>query len=580
MSNKNQLGRLPNTLTPTLKSNPNVLPKPTGNRTQLNITPNKQQIPTSVKTTKINHYRESNPSQTAGINKQHTTPARSSATSTLAIAIAPANDSDTEITTNIMNSATATSTDEQYVNTHTHTTQTPGTSSNFSNRNFASITANYNSPKRDQALVFNSIDGVPQKEYILAVGQIVSPKNITFVSRISNNRFCIFLSNKNTLDALMEKTKIIIINDQEIQLRRLINPAKRIIISNVCPSIPNQEILNALKDVDVIPTSQINYIKAGINIEGYEHILSFRRQMYIKHEDTNKLPGSIAINFNGSQFRIFLTDDSITCYTCKSSGHTSKTCKKDILNESCTQYVDNHYPKLLQDSQSKVVTEREDHSPPPQLSQIFDTSDGGTPMDRPRDENLSMDTINPSSPPTGTNSPDEKIMDSTLENADLVSNLPKHNLPSIVINETNEKNKRPLSETSSSQKSLTTINSETSPTATNKPVIKKPKINSRSNSFSLTEESILETPLKPAQEIFLNTNNNPLSISQFQYLIENFTNKSINIHSLCKQVNSDIPSIINIIDKVRPKITDRALKTKLTKLSNLLFQSLPPHEDN
>lgn len=30
-------------------------------------------------------------------------------------------------------------------------------------------------PSREQALVFNSIDGIPQKEYILAIGKIVFP---------------------------------------------------------------------------------------------------------------------------------------------------------------------------------------------------------------------------------------------------------------------------------------------------------------------------------------------------------------------------------------------------------------------
>jgi len=496
-----------------------------------------------------------------------------------AIVIATDNEPDTEITS-ITNTSLTINKDAQYVNTHTNPTQTTHSTTNISNRNFASITANYISPKRDQALVFNSIDGVPQKDYILAVGQIVSPKNITFVSRISNNRFCIFLSNKSTLDALMEKTKTITINDQEIQLRRLINPAKRIIISNVCPSIPNQEILNALKDVDIIPTSQINYLKAGINIEGYEHIMSFRRQMYIKHEDTNKLPGSLVINSAGFQFRIFLTDDSITCYTCKSTGHTSKTCKKDILDESSTQYPDNQYPKLPHDSSSREVTERVDHTSPPELTQILDTSHSGRPMDWSQDDNFSTDTIKTPITPTDINSPDEKNKDFTQENIDHVSKPPKHNLPPIAINETNEKNKRPLSVTSSSQKSPITINSATSPTVINKPEKKKAKINSRSNSFSLVEESNLETSLKPAHEIFLNINDDPLSISQFQYVIENFTNKSINIHSLCKHVNADIPSVLNLIEKVRPKITDRALKTKLTRLSNLLFQSLPPQEDN
>jgi len=67
------------------------------------------------------------------------------------------------------------------------------------------------------------------------------------------------------------------------------------VISNVCPSIPNYVILNALKNINVIPVSDIAYLKAGINIEGYEHILSFRRQMFIKHEDTTNLPGSLPL---------------------------------------------------------------------------------------------------------------------------------------------------------------------------------------------------------------------------------------------------------------------------------------------
>jgi len=196
--------------------------------------------------------------------------------------------------------------------------------------NFASITAKETTPNREQAIVFNSIDGVPQKDYILVIGQIVQPRNIQFVSRISNNRFCIFLTSIEILESLLAKTQVININGQEIQIRRLLNPAKRIVISNVCPSIPKHIILHSLNNLDISPTSQINYLKAGINLEGYEHILSFHRQMYIKHEDTIKLPGSLILNHNQSQFRIFFTDDSITCYTYKTTGHTAQTCKRNV----------------------------------------------------------------------------------------------------------------------------------------------------------------------------------------------------------------------------------------------------------
>lgn len=143
----------------------------------------------------------------------------------------------------------STSTSSSTDNTHTANTITSHTNRNvlindqpimnrtinpipniMNNINFASAVTMEKTPSREQALVFNSIDGIPQKEYILAIGKIVSPKNITFISRISNNRFCIFLSSKQILDNLMQTTQTISINEQTIQIRRLLNPAKRFII--------------------------------------------------------------------------------------------------------------------------------------------------------------------------------------------------------------------------------------------------------------------------------------------------------------------------------------------------------------
>jgi hypothetical protein len=82
------------------------------------------------------------------------------------------------------------------------------------NINFASVTAAESTPSREQTIVFNYIDEISQKEYILVIGKIVKPINIIFVSRISNNRFCVFLSSKQVLDNLMHLTQSININDQ------------------------------------------------------------------------------------------------------------------------------------------------------------------------------------------------------------------------------------------------------------------------------------------------------------------------------------------------------------------------------
>lgn len=40
-----------------------------------------------------------------------------------------------------------------------------------------------------------------------------------------------------------------------------------------------------------------------------------------------KLSSSILIHYEGTNFRIFITDDTITCFLCKQLGHLSSNCK-------------------------------------------------------------------------------------------------------------------------------------------------------------------------------------------------------------------------------------------------------------
>jgi len=195
-------------------------------------------------------------------------------------------------------------------------------------KSFAETTINATLPKKEHAIVFDSIDNTPQIEYIIAISKLTPPKNIKYVSRISNNRFCIYLNNKNTVDFLIDNHPSITLKDQTtIKIRRLINPAKRIIISNVSPAIPNEDIISHLKDLKIQTLSQITHINAGFNIAELAHILSFRRQVYINPDDFLKLPGSLLINHENTHHRIFLSDDTLFCYLCKLKGHTSKQCK-------------------------------------------------------------------------------------------------------------------------------------------------------------------------------------------------------------------------------------------------------------
>lgn len=103
-------------------------------------------------------------------------------------------------------------------------------------------------------------------------------------------------------------------------------------------------------------------------MEGYGHIMSFRRQIYINHEDIPKLPSSILITQNDNQFRIFFTNDSLTCFLCKAVGHTSNNCKKNSETNSTieTTINTNAINDLINTNVTQpTLTEDDTYSSPP-----------------------------------------------------------------------------------------------------------------------------------------------------------------------------------------------------------------------
>lgn len=127
---------------------------------------------------------------------------------------------------------------------------------------------------------------------------------------------CIFLSSKELANKLIRDNENLVVQGQNVKLRKIFNPDKRIILANVYPNIPHEIIIQALKEHSIVLTSPVSFLRAGLHIEGFTHILSFRRQMYISLEDKNKIPSSLLINFENSNYRIFLSNDELTCFLC------------------------------------------------------------------------------------------------------------------------------------------------------------------------------------------------------------------------------------------------------------------------
>lgn len=182
-------------------------------------------------------------------------------------------------------------------------------------------------PTREQAIVLDSVDGVSVQDYVKQISKIVDPINIRFVSRISNSRVCLYLNSKQIVDKLTETPTKINIGSNVLEIRPLISQHKRIILSNVCPIIPHDKISEELKKYNIEPKSPISFIRFGMNDQGFAHILSFRRQTYISPDDIDKLPASMKIHFEGTDYWIYLSTDKVMCFLCKEEGHVAKYCK-------------------------------------------------------------------------------------------------------------------------------------------------------------------------------------------------------------------------------------------------------------
>lgn len=140
-------------------------------------------------------------------------------------------------------------------------------------KSFAKTVENSNFPKKDQAIIIDITDEINQKDYVFAIAKIVDPSNIIFISRISKDRYCIFLSSRELVDKIVNHIEPILCNNIPIKIRKYFNPDKRVIISNVCPLIPHDIIIDELRKLNITPTSKITCLRAGIPVEGFNHIL-------------------------------------------------------------------------------------------------------------------------------------------------------------------------------------------------------------------------------------------------------------------------------------------------------------------
>jgi len=374
----------------------------------------------------------------------------------------------------------------------------------------------------EQAIVMNSVDGIKQIQYIIALNKIPDAINIISASRISNNRFCVFLKSQQIANDIINKYSAIHIDNIEIPIRKLINPSKRIILSNVYPAIPNNIIIEALVNLDIKITSPYTALKAGFQLDRFAHITSFRRQLYINLEDFSKLPGSIAITSDNTTYRIFITDDTVTCFLCKRTGHVSSSCKTSYTSTILPQNTDSPNKLSATDNITQHITGNPlDINEKPNESQTTCTNSFlPENMDTLNDDStiLSLHPISVIAP--NTKETPNQDNDTTMLNINYTNILEPQDHQVI--------KKRPAPESTCLSSPLSPLpssfNMETqrkNKTQEDKKITKKTIIRSRSRSSSSTRSYTdkIDDQLELASEIFLQNEVSSINKDSLKYIL-------------------------------------------------------------
>jgi Zinc knuckle len=182
-----------------------------------------------------------------------------------------------------------------------------------------------NRPDRRNAVVCDSLPGIPIQEYLVAIADIVSAAKITHASRIGGNRVIVYLKDIESAQAVVEDGGISI-NGEFISVRKYITGAQKVLVSNVLPDITNDQLVTVLQKYGRV-TGNVREVQIGCELPEFAHIKSFRRVVYMIIPEIKSFPPFVNINIEAnSPWTCFLSIDDASCFKCKKSGHLARDC--------------------------------------------------------------------------------------------------------------------------------------------------------------------------------------------------------------------------------------------------------------
>ncbi len=165
--------------------------------------------------------------------------------------------------------------------------------------------------------------GCSVEEVGYAVGEVVGFDSVKTASRM-NSAVVIFLDEVHKVEQVVEAG--IVLRDMFTPVFPLVNPSKKITISNAPPFIKNNELCKALSRYGQI-VSPIKMVLLGCKSPKLKHVVCHRRQVFMIPRDADSHL-NLTLNFktDGFNYVVIVTTETMKCFGCGAEEHLIRAC--------------------------------------------------------------------------------------------------------------------------------------------------------------------------------------------------------------------------------------------------------------
>lgn len=159
---------------------------------------------------------------------------------------------------------------------------------------------------------------------------MIGHESIRSASRM-NSAMVLFLDSVDKVNKIVEQG--IVVKDAHTPVFPLVNPSKKITLSNVPPFIKDDILERELLRYGQLVLA-IKRIPIGCKSPLLKHVVSFRRHVFmVLKQGVEELNVSFKFTIDGFDYVIFVTTETMKCFNCKREGHMVRACPEKVREQ-------------------------------------------------------------------------------------------------------------------------------------------------------------------------------------------------------------------------------------------------------